>query len=81
MYSEIEDSDGQKIRTVAISARNCVNWGIFDFACCISGFTSVTLYDTLGKESTGYIMNQCEIKTVFCESKQVKELVELRKDK
>lgn len=78
MFSSVQDLDGKPIRTIAISAKNCADWMVFDVACCISGLTSVTLYDTLGKESTGYILNQCEIKTVFCEAKQIKELVELK---
>lgn len=81
MFSEVADSDGKVIRTVAISAKNCADWMVFDVACCISDMTSVTLYDTLGKEATGYILNQCEIKSVFCESKQIKELVELKKNR
>ena len=68
MYSEVEDM-GKKHRIVGISAKNSADWMIFDLACAISGLTSVTLYDTLGAESTGYILNQCELKTVFCEAK------------
>lgn len=79
MYSDVQDSDGRKLKIVGISAKNSADWMVFDLACCISDLTSVTLYDTLGKESTGYILNQCELKTVFCEAKQIKELVELKK--
>lgn len=56
MFSEVADSDGKTIKTVAISAKNCADWMVFDVACCISDMTSVTLYDTLGKEATGYIL-------------------------
>lgn len=57
MYSDVQDSDGRKLKIVGISAKNSADWMIFDLACCISDLTSVTLYDTLGKESTGYILN------------------------
>lgn len=75
MYSEVEDNDHGKLRIVGISAKNSADWMIFDLACVVSGLTSVTLYDTLGAESTGYILNQCELKTVICEAKQIKELI------
>lgn len=68
MFSEVEDQ-GKHLKIVAISAKNSADWMIFDLACCISGLTSVTLYDTLGAEATGYILNQCEVKTVFAEAK------------
>lgn len=52
---------------------------LIDLACILSGLTSVTLYDTLGAESTGFIINQCELKTIFCETKQIKDLSDLKK--
>ena len=52
---------------------------IIDLACILSGLTSVTLYDTLGAESTEYIINQCKLKTIFVESKQIRELAQMKK--
>ena len=51
-----------------------------DFGCAVSGITSVCLYDTLGKESIDYILDQAKIKTVACSSDKVKTLAELKKD-
>jgi long-chain acyl-CoA synthetase len=40
----------------------------------MSDITSVTLYDTLGVESTDFIINQCELKTVFCTADKISQL-------
>ena len=44
-----------------------------------SDITNVTLYDTLGADSTKYIINQTEMKSVFCTSNHVRDLSELKK--
>jgi long-chain acyl-CoA synthetase len=49
-------ADG-KFRFVALFSKNRVEWATSDFACILSGITSVCLYDTLGKESTDYILD------------------------
>jgi len=56
MESDVEDN-GRALKIVGINAKNCTNWMIFDLACILGGITSVTLYDTLGAESTAYIIN------------------------
>jgi len=66
---------------VAISAESCQNWMIFDLACCISNLTSVTLNDQLNDDCTEYILKQCEIKTLFCELKQVEKYINLKLNK
>ncbi len=67
------------MKIVGIFAKNSANWMLVDLACILSGLTSVTLYDTLGADSTGFIINQCELKTIFCETKQIKDLADLKK--
>jgi long-subunit acyl-CoA synthetase (AMP-forming) len=52
---------------------------IVDLACILSGLTTVTLYDTLGADSTAFIINQTSLKTLFAETKQIKELSDLKK--
>jgi len=79
MESIVED-DGKTLKIVGISAKNQANWMVVDIACILSGLTSVTLYDTLGAESTEYIINQTKLKTIFSESKQIKELAEMKKN-
>ena len=50
-----------------------------DWACIKAGITSVPLYDTLGKESIDFILDQCHIRTVVCSADKVKVLIDLRK--
>lgn len=50
-----------------------------DWACIKAGITSVPIYDTLGKESIEFILDQCQIRTVVCSADKVKVLIELRK--
>ena len=44
----------------------------------LSNITVVTLYDTLGRESIEYILNQCEIKTIICSADKIKSLIDLK---
>ena len=57
---------------VGICAKNSANWMKADLACVLSAMTSVTLYDTLGEDSTRYIIEQCELKTVFVTQDKIK---------
>ena len=68
MESHVQD-EGKDIKIIGIFAKNSANWMLVDLACILSGLSSVTLYDTLGAESSAYIINQCELKTIFCETK------------
>ena len=45
------------LRVVGIFAKNSAKWVTTDLACAYSDVTSVTLYDTLGAESTSFIIN------------------------
>jgi len=51
-------------RFLALYAKNREEWVITDFGCILSGITVVTLYDTLGKESLEYILDQTYNKTL-----------------
>ena len=66
-------------RFMSLYAKNREEWVTTDMACMISGLTSVTLYDTLGKDSIEYILEQTTIKTVFCSADKINILVELKK--
>jgi len=46
------------MKLIGIYAKNCEGWAVTDLACCISNIASVTLYDTLGAESSEYIIKQ-----------------------
>ena len=54
---KIKFDDGE-FRTIALYAKNREEWVITDLGCALTGITTVTLYDTLGKESLEYILEQ-----------------------
>lgn len=66
------------MKLIGIYAKNCEGWAVTDLACCISNIASVTLYDTLGAESSEYIIKQWELKTVVCTSDHIRDLVEVK---
>ena len=45
-------------RFISLYSKNREEWAMTDIACILSGMTSVTLYDTLGKDSIEYILDQ-----------------------
>jgi long-chain acyl-CoA synthetase len=59
-------TDEGVFRFLSLYAKNREEWVVTDFACILAGITSVTLYDTLGKESIEYILEQTYMKTVVC---------------
>jgi long-chain acyl-CoA synthetase len=44
----VEDVPGQPMRLIGIYSRNRMEWMLVDLACCMYGFVTVPLYDTLG---------------------------------
>jgi long-chain acyl-CoA synthetase len=72
-------TDEGKFRFLSIYAKNREEWLVTDFACVKAGITSVPLYDTLGKESIEYILDQCQIRTVVCSGDKVKTLCDLKR--
>ena len=68
------------IRFLALYAKNREEWVVTDFSCVLSGVTVVTLYDTLGKDSLEYILDQTYIKTVVLSADKLKNIVELKKE-
>jgi long-chain acyl-CoA synthetase len=69
-----------EFRLVALYSKNREEWVTSDFACMQSAITTVTLYDTLGKESIEYILDQTQIKTVICQGDKVNSLIKLKKE-
>lgn len=57
---------------------NRPEWHIADWACSISGFFVVALYDTLGPDAVEYIVNHAEIETVLCTKGHVVDLIKER---
>lgn len=67
-------------RFLALYAKNREEWVITDFGCILSGITVVTLYDTLGKESLEYILDQTYNKTIVLSADKLKNIFELKKE-
>jgi long-chain acyl-CoA synthetase len=74
------DTEEGQIRFMALYAKNREEWVVTDFACILSGVTVVTLYDTLGKDSLEYILDQTYIKTCVLSADKLKNIVELKKE-
>lgn len=70
-----------EFRFISIYAKNREEWILTDLACMNAAITSVTLYDTLGKDSIEYILDQTMIKTVVCEADKVKNIIALKKER
>lgn len=69
---------GRDLKTIGIFSKNTRNWSITDLACACANVTSVTLYDTLGAESTEYIIDQSELSTIFVQADKIKELSKIK---
>ena len=51
-----------------------------DFACIQCGYVTVPLYDTLGKKSIEFIVDQTEMATIACSQDKIKNLVKLKSE-
>ena len=72
------DTDGD-FGMFGIYAKNRAEWIISDIAGILTGFASVTLYDTLGMEFIDFILNQTELRTLFLSGDKVENILELKK--
>lgn len=52
---------------IGIFSQNRPEWTISELACYSYSLVAVPLYDTLGKEAIGYILEQATISTVICD--------------
>ena len=78
LSTTIEEGE-EKHNLIGIFGKNSREWVTTDLACAMSNRASVTLYDTLGPEASVYIINQCELKTIFMTRDKIKEMLELSK--
>lgn len=60
-------------------AKNREEWAFTDFACIQANITTVPLYDTIGKTSIEYIIDQSQIATLACSQDKIENLVKLKK--
>ena len=61
--------------SVGIFAKNRPEWAITDLACASQSLISVALYDTLGADSTEYIINHSDIECIVCSLDHVPSLL------
>ncbi|OMJ16830.1 Long chain acyl-CoA synthetase 7, peroxisomal [Smittium culicis] len=60
---------------VCMYAINRLEWTLTDRALPMQSLYSVALYDTLGQESTEYILNHCEASVVVCSLDKIHKLL------
>jgi len=65
---------------VAIWAGNCPQWSIAEQACNCYGFTTVSVYDTLGPDAAAYIVADSGARAVVCEPTNVASMAQLFAD-
>ncbi|KAF9052692.1 hypothetical protein BJ165DRAFT_1442019 [Panaeolus papilionaceus] len=68
---------GGEFETVGIWAPNCPEWQIIDLGLASYQKVSVTLYDTLGKDSVEYIIDHSHLTIVFATSDHIPTLLKL----
>lgn len=62
---------------VAIYMKNSLDWIVAEQAAYMFSTVVVALYDTLGAESTEYILNQTELVTIICTVTELKKLTQV----
>lgn len=73
-------TDDGTFRFISIYAKNREEWIETDLGCALTSITVVTLYDTLGKDSIEYILDQAHVKTLVLSSDKVKVVLDLKKE-
>lgn len=68
----------EKKYIVAVYAPNCSNWIVADMACQLQGLPNVCLYDTLGPETSEYILNYCECPIVISSLANIPAILKLK---
>ena len=72
--------DGQEWRMIAIQSKNREEWGLVNIANILHSVITVGLYDTLGAESTNFIINQCQLTTIICSGDYIQRYIKMKKD-
>ena len=68
----------KNMRFMGIYSRNREEWIIGSIGCQMDSITIVTLYDTLGKNSIEFILNQTELTTIIAETKNFETIIKLK---
>ena len=70
----------KKMKFMGIYSRNREEWLIGSFGCQMDSITIVTLYDTLGKNSIEYILNQTELTTIMAETRNFEKILDMKEN-
>jgi len=65
----------KKGENVGIYSPSSFSWKITEYACYLSSFVMVSLYDTLGATAAEFILNHAEIKKIFVAQKMLPKLI------
>lgn len=74
---KVTNPDGT-FRFVALYSKNRVEWTESDFGCAMTSIAVVTLYDTLGKDSTQFILNETHIKTAIMSADKINGILDMK---
>lgn len=63
---------------LTLYSKNRIEWLLIDFACYAYNITNTLLYDTLGSESTEYIVNLVKSPIIVCSKDKLTRIFELK---
>jgi long-chain acyl-CoA synthetase len=72
------DGDGIDMKFLGIFSRNREEWIITDAACFYLAATVVTLYDTLGEDSTSFIIEQTQLLSIVLQASNVSTIIKMK---
>ncbi|UKK00387.2 long-chain-fatty-acid--CoA ligase 5 [Theileria orientalis] len=73
----VKDFNNAKVKMLGIYSVNTPEWLMCEQVCNAFGLALVPLYDTLGEQSTEYIINTTELNVVVCDNKCAFKLLNL----
>ncbi|KAI5966203.1 uncharacterized protein KGF55_000512 [Candida pseudojiufengensis] len=65
---------------LTIYSHNRPEWALTDITCASYGIISTALYDTLGSDTSRYILKLTESPIVICSKEKISKLIELKKN-
>ena len=77
LEKKVKEENYPEMELISIFSKNREEWLFLDFACVLYNLTMVPLYDTLGQESTSFILNQTEVKSIFCSIQGLENLLKI----
>ncbi|RCK55770.1 Long-chain-fatty-acid--CoA ligase 2 [Candida viswanathii] len=75
---KLYDSDNMSF-IVTFYAANRVEWVLSDLACSSNSITSTALYDTLGPDTSKYILETTESPVIISSKDHIRDLIDLKK--